>query len=99
MDIVPIAGMIFSLLCLMTIGGFILLFPVTMRLGKVLEQWLADRKLKQGENAELKALRETVQGLEAEVRRLAERQAFTDQVLQPPPPESGALPAPGDVNE
>lgn len=103
MDMIPIAGMIFSLLALMMIGGFIMLFPVTMRLGKVLEQWLADRKLKQGESAEIRELRESVRALEGEVRRLAERQDFTEQALLPPPSQEtgAALPAGGgaDVDE
>jgi uncharacterized protein HemY len=83
------------------IGGFIMLFPITLRLGKVLEQWLADRKLKQGESAEIRALREVVQGLQAEVRRLAERQDFVEQVLNPAQQAAPALPAGGgaDVDE
>jgi cell division protein FtsB len=81
MEPMALVGMAFVLIMVAMIGGFILLIPLSRRLGHVLDVWLRDRK---GVNAseELAQLRRTVQALEAEVSSLAERQQFTDELLQ-----------------
>lgn len=91
-DVTAIAGMVFSLLVLMMIGGCILLFPLTRRLGAYLEQ-----RLEQGKGAtdqgEIRQLRAAVGALQSEVERLAERQEFTDSLLSAPSrSSSGGLP-------
>lgn len=80
MDPVVLASLIFSLLVVMLIGGFIVLYPITKRLGLFLES----KYEKEAGNlppAELRELREAIQELQAELRRLAERQEFTDKLL------------------
>ena len=81
MEPMALVGMAFVLIMVAMIGGFILLIPLSRRLGHVLDVWLHDRK---GVDAseELAQLRRTVQALEAEVASLAERQQFTDELLQ-----------------
>jgi hypothetical protein len=81
MDPMALGGMLFTLILVAMIGGFILLLPVTRRLGAVLEQRLnADPGA--GLAAErIRRLESEVQALTAEVERLSERQEFTDALL------------------
>lgn len=87
MDILPLAGMLFSLLVVLIIAGSILTFPIMRRLGKLLEMRIEERR-QDGpqagrlESAELDALREIVEGLQTDVDRLAERQAFAERLLE-----------------
>lgn len=85
MDQTAVAGMIFALLCLLIIGGFILMFPLTRRLGALMEQRLEDRKEGRGpgvEPAELRELRAALRSLESDVARLGERQQFLEGLLE-----------------
>lgn len=88
-DILPIAGMIFSLLLALIIGGFILVFPLTRRLGKLLEIRMEERR--QAVEAEagpsvprrdLAVLRDVIEALQGEVAALAERQQFVEGLLE-----------------
>ena len=82
MDPMAVAGMIFTLIFTILIGGFILLFPVTRRLGLFLESKLQDKKSDtQDQLAETQQLRELLRSLEAQVKLLNERQEFTEQLL------------------
>jgi hypothetical protein len=82
MEMEAIAGMVFTLLFTALVGGFILLFPVSRRLGLFLESKLQERKKLEGESLpETIQLREQLQALEAEVRQLADRQQFTEKML------------------
>lgn len=80
MDPMALAGMIFTLLLTGMIGGFLLLIPVSRRLGAFLEQ-----RLEQGKagvsNREVAELRAALASLQGEVERIAERQEFTDALL------------------
>lgn len=87
MDIVPLAGMLFSLLMVLIIAGSILMFPIMRRLGRLLEMRIEGRRKGPVDPAspsseELRSLRELVEGLQAEVGRLAERQEFTERLLE-----------------
>ena len=78
--------MIFSIVVIVLVGGFTLLFPLTRQLGKVLEKYLEDGT--DGTNAEeVAALRRAVQALTGDVERLSERQDFTERLLEGPRPE------------
>ncbi|HEU0052977.1 MAG TPA: hypothetical protein VFQ39_07355 [Longimicrobium sp.] len=81
MDPMAIAGMVFSLLVLTLIGGFILLFPLSRRLGRLMEQRLDERALKSANATELAQLNDRLLAVQEELRRLAERQEFTDSLL------------------
>lgn len=80
MEPVVLFGMIFSLVTLMLIGGFILLFPITRRLGDVLESYLRDRKAERAESEQIAALRERIESLELELGALADRQSFSESL-------------------
>lgn len=77
-----IAGMLFVLMIIAMVAGVILLLPITLRLGKVLES-----KLKQGDRGDddylpdAQQLRNAVRALQAELEQLSERQAFTESLL------------------
>jgi hypothetical protein len=84
MDIIPLAGMLFSLLMVLVIGGLILLFPISRRLGKFLEiridermEW--DTLPKEAFNE----LMDVVEELQSEVTRLKDRQQFVERLLEP----------------
>jgi hypothetical protein len=82
MDPNALAGMIFTVILSLLIGGFILLFPLSRRLGLLLEAKIQERKRIPGASVEeLENLRSAIQSLEAEVRLLAERQEFTEQLV------------------
>ncbi len=86
MDPFILQAMIFSIVVIVLLGGFTLLFPLTRQLGKVLEKYLEDRT--GGTNAEeVAALRRAVQALTGDVERLSERQEFTERLLEGPRPE------------
>lgn len=88
LDLIPFAGMIMSLLLALIIGGFILMYPLTKRLGQLLEQRLHERRegvtLDSGEAADLAQLRRAVRVLEEEVATLTERQRFVEGLLDSP---------------
>ena len=81
MDPMALAGMLFVLVLVAMVGGFILLIPISRRLGRVLDAWLLEKRGRV-DTEELIQLRQAVQTLEAEVSALAERQQFTDRLLE-----------------
>jgi hypothetical protein len=93
MDLIPLAGMIFTLIMLIIVGGFILLFPLSRRLGLLLESRIAEKKPMASE-PEIARLRESVQALQDQVGSLIERQDFVERLLQAE--RSAALLAEGD---
>lgn len=82
MDTTAVAGMVFTLVLAMVIGGFVLLYPLSKRLGVLLEEKV--RQQKGGTSIsqhDVQALREKVDALEAEIRVSVERQQFVEQLL------------------
>jgi hypothetical protein len=85
MDLMAIVGMIFTLVVLVMIGGFILLFPLSRQLVTLLHRRLekGDAPAQEGQVA---ALTRAVESLRDEVARLSERQEFTERLLERPDP-------------
>jgi hypothetical protein len=84
MDIIPLAGMLFSLLMVLVVGGLILLFPISRRLGKFLELRIDERM--EWDALPKEAFDElvgAVETLQHEVSRLSERQQFVERLLEP----------------
>ncbi len=84
MDIIPLAGMLFSLLVILVIGGLILLFPISRRLGKFLEIRIDERM--EWDTLPKEAFTEmmdVVEELQEEVARLKDRQQFVERLLEP----------------
>ena len=81
----PLIGMsmVFTVVILALIGGFVLLYPVTRRLASVLEKrMLADKPAPDDE--QVLALTRAVESLREQVERLGERQDFTEKLLEAP---------------
>lgn len=84
MDITAIAGMVFSLLVILVIGGLIVLFPISRRLGKFLEIRIDERMEWDALPKDaINELMDVVEGLQDEVARLTERQRFVERLLEP----------------
>jgi len=88
MDPLITASMIFTLIVLAMLGGFILLFPITRRLGQFLEYRMSEKGRLQ-EREEMERLLAAVHALRDDVARLAERQDFTERLLEAPKAERG----------
>lgn len=71
----------FILLMVLLVGGFILAYPLTRRLGAYLERLVERPRDASEPDAEVERLRQEVDALRREVSRLAERQEFTDALL------------------
>lgn len=82
MDIIALAGMLFSLLVVLIIAGSILMFPIMRRLGRLIEVRIEERRSGTVPAEDMQALLESVRALEAEVLRLTDRQAFTERLLE-----------------
>ncbi|HKJ03908.1 MAG TPA: hypothetical protein VJ997_15685 [Longimicrobiales bacterium] len=80
-EIIPM--MIFTIIILAMLGGFILLLPITRRLGKFLEYRMTERT-RLMENQEKEALLRAIESLRDDVAHLAERQEFTERLLDKP---------------
>ena len=83
MPLDALAGMIFTLLLGLMIGGFILVYPLSRRVAALME-----RRLEQKEppprplgDAELDALRQAVADLSTQIDRLVDRQDFMEKLL------------------
>jgi hypothetical protein len=84
-----IAEIIGPVLILLVIGTFILLFPLSRRLGRVLEEWIKLRQdtspdrdtLARLEN-DVREVRRFVEGVDQRVGLLAERQDFMESLIE-----------------
>ena len=87
MDPMALGMMIFTVVVIVLIGGFILLLPLTRRLGQFLEYRMSDkRRVEESEDRD--RLLRAIEALRDDVVRLAERQDFTEKLLGPrEPPE------------
>lgn len=83
-EIIPM--MIFTIIVLAMVGGFILVLPITRRLGQFLEYRMSERT-RLMENEEREALLRAIESLRDDVARLAERQEFTERLLDNPRPK------------
>ena len=96
MEPMALVGMVFSLIVLAMIGGFVLLVPISRRLGAVLELWLDERgKANQIGPAVFGRIREEVATLRDEMEALTSRQDFVENLLEGCPDEESQLP-PGE---
>ena len=97
-DGIAILGMVLSLLMVLSIGGFILLFPVTKRLGGALDQWI---RIKRGEGmsehevarfrADVEAFAQMLENVNVRLEQVEEQQRFVETLIEKK--ESAALPS------
>ncbi len=82
MDPIIVPSMIFTFVMVLLIGGFILLFPITRRLGEAVEVWLLEHKKGGGSRSDLQALRGRLEELADRIEQIEDRQAFTEQLVE-----------------
>ncbi len=87
---VEIAELIFALLIVFLIGTFVLLFPLSRRLGKVMEEWIQLRQDSSPDRAQLVRIEDGLRLLHGEVESLdqrmsliGERQDFLESLSEP----------------
>lgn len=75
--------MIFTIVAIAMIGGFIVLLPMTRRLGQFLEYRMPEAsRAKEIEDRD--GILRAIESLRTDVARLAERQDFTERLLERP---------------
>lgn len=94
-----IAVLIFVFATVTVIGLFLVSIPVTRRLGRVLEEWMImrregapDRAVLDGVTEELRSLGRHVGALDDRMQILADRQDFTESLVESRVSEPRALP-------
>jgi len=87
-----IAPMIFAIILTLTIGGVILLKPISNKLGTLLEAMAKDRSEPQL-TSELNHIRDLLETTNARLALLEERQEFTEALLSDPDRRRTRLPA------
>ena len=99
-DGIAILGMVLSLLLVLSIGSFVLLFPVTKRLGSALDQWI---QIKRSEGmsedevarfrADIEGFRHVLQSVGDRLERVEEQQQVVERLSEHT--ESALLPPSG----
>lgn len=82
MDPLIAASMIFSIIVLLVIGGFIVLFPLSRQLGKVLETWLSKQADARSVEGKLRETQEVLGQVIARLEAMEERHAFVEELLE-----------------
>jgi hypothetical protein len=81
MDPNAFAGMAFTLILIGFVGGFILLYPVSRRLGQLLESKLQNKNGPELTPDQIETLQQALNSLQGDVRRLTDRQDFLEKLL------------------
>jgi hypothetical protein len=94
-----IAELIFAFLTVTVVGALLVSIPITRRLGRVLEEWVQirregapDRAALDGVTEELRSLSRHVEALDDRMQILADRQDFTESLVEKRGSKAGALP-------
>ncbi|MGH7477243.1 MAG: hypothetical protein ACRELD_13300 [Longimicrobiales bacterium] len=85
MDSNALAGMLFTLVLAALVGGFILLYPLSRQLGKLVESKLSPRDTSRAPGVtdrQLEEVRTALVAVREELERLGERQEFVEQLLE-----------------
>lgn len=83
MDPWIVPTMIFTVVVLAMLGGYIVLFPLTRRLGRFLEYRMSEAS-RIREDEERERMLRAIEALRDDVARLAERQDFAERLLDRP---------------
>jgi len=86
---IAIAELVAAVTMVFLIGTFILLFPITRRLGKALEEWVKirhetspDRDALGRIEGSLFEIRQHIESLDQRVDLIADRQDFTERLIE-----------------
>jgi hypothetical protein len=84
-----IVEMIYTLVMLLVVGTFVVTFPITRRLGRLTEEWIAARRESVPERQSLARIESTVENigrrleaLEQRTEFVGERQEFVESLLE-----------------
>lgn len=77
-----VGPMIVAIILILTIGGVILLRPLSHRLGDLLEAMTEERRNPPELDRTLHRIRDSLEGLDARLTLLEERQDFTEELLR-----------------
>ena len=87
-DGIAILGMVLALLLTLSIGGFILLLPITKRLGGALDQWIRIKRSEGASEDEIARFRADMEGfrllldsVDDRLERVEEQQQFVEAFL------------------
>ena len=104
MDPYALSGMIFTLIVMFFIGGFILTLPLVRRLGGLMEESIRERRdarLERGQLGEIEArvgdLARAIETMHRQLDLTGERQDFLENLLEHRQPE--ALPSVREATE
>jgi hypothetical protein len=87
-DPMMLGMMIFTIVAMAVIGGFVVLFPITRRIGRFLESRMSEaNRAKELEDRE--GILRALDSLRDDIARLAERQDFTERLLERPTQQKG----------
>ena len=92
-----IAPMVVAVVMTLTIGGVIILRPLSKRVSDLLEVYARDKGA--GVERELRQTRELVETLDARLRLMEERQDFAEKLLTPSERHPEGLPARVRLND
>lgn len=82
MDEVIALSMIFSLIMVTLIGGFILMFPITRRLGAYLERRIEEGTGGKVDREALEQIHRALHELRGQVEELRNRQEFVERLVE-----------------
>ncbi len=98
-DGIAILGMVLALLLTLSVGGFILLLPITRRLGGALDQWIRIKRSEGASEDEIARFRADMEGfrllldsVDDRLERVEEQQQFVETLIEKK--ASAALPSP-----
>lgn len=83
MQLEILAPMLVTIVLILTVGGVVLLRPLSKRLGELLEVMARERE-RPGVGRELERVREVLETMNGRLALLEERQDFTDALLADP---------------
>lgn len=95
LDMDLVVGVSFLLLFTLIVGGIVLMFPLTRKLGLLIESRIGEKKGLAGpDTEEMREISSRLAALEERVRAISARQEFMDDLLVERRPGE-ALPRPG----
>lgn len=86
---IDVIEFIFAFLMVLTVGTFILLFPITRRLGRIMEEWISlrrgslpDRDAIDRIESTLEAISHRLESMDQRVDLVGERQEFMESLME-----------------
>ncbi len=89
-----IAPMVTGTIFILTVGGVLVLRPISKRVGALLELYARDKQA--GLEGEVHQVRDLLETMDARLRLIEERQDFTERLLNSPDKESKRQALPGE---